>query len=594
MNLRSAPRRAVVRAAVAVALCVSACSLARAEIKIEISGIDGDLRRNVQALLSVERYKDRDRLEEDAVQRLFGRVDTETRNALRPFGYYEPRVDAHLKQEGSKDWRVDIKVEPGQAVHVNTVSVVVEGEGQSDPSFQTLAEHPTIQPGQQLDHGAYETLKGSLQRVAASNGYMDARMLRNELRVNLATHEADIDLAIETGRRYHFGATTIQQSAVREKNIRRYLRYNDGEPYDAVKLLRTQFALDDSTYFSNVEVTAGDPDRETLAIPIRIQATTGRNTYSIGAGYGTDTDVRGTLTFTDPLVNSLGHRLRVQLQASDITQEIIARYDIPFGDPAREKLSAYLVRENSVQSDSVSTSVLSLTPSITQVLGRWQRVLSFAMAHNVTRDAVNGRQVENLAVPGITYASVPEGYLGEDLFSRTFYVQLLASHPELGASAPFLRLDLQFERVFDLSPKWHLLLRNELGATAVNSVDNLSGTYRFFAGGDRSVRGFGYDTLSPTEISSTGSVERIGGRDLFTGTVEFERDLPRLWGVAAFTDYGNAFNYFGDPLALSVGVGVRWRLPVVTFGLDIAQALRAPGYDELPGPRFHLNISPKL
>jgi hypothetical protein len=53
-------------------------------------------------------------------------------------------------------------------------------------------------------------------------------------------------------------------------------------------------------------------------------------------------------------------------------------------------------------------------------------------------------------------------------------------------------------------------------------------------------------------------------------------------------------DHFRDPLAYSAGVGVRLRLPVVTVGLDIAQALRAPGFNGLPGPRLHLNISPKL
>ena len=61
-----------------------------------------------------------------------------------------------------------------------------------------------------------------------------------------------------------------------------------------------------------------------------------------------------------------------------------------------------------------------------------------------------------------------------------------------------------------------------------------------------------------------------------------------------FFDFGNAFNRFGDPLAYSVGIGMRWRLPVVTVGIDIAQALKAPGYARLPGPRVHLNISPRL
>ncbi len=87
---------------------------------------------------------------------------------------------------------------------------------------------------------------------------------------------------------------------------------------------------------------------------------------------------------------------------------------------------------------------------------------------------------------------------------------------------------------------------------------------------------------------------RTGGRHLLTGTVEVERDLPRSFGVAAFTDFGNAFNRFGDPLAVSVGVGFRWRLPVVTVGFDVAQAIQAPGFNPRPGPRLHLNISPQL
>lgn len=579
----------------ATAAALLCASVARATIHIEISGVENEARTNVEALLSLERYKDRERIEPDAVQRLYQRADNEVRTALRPFGYYEPKVQTSIKAEnGERDWRVEIHIEPGPAVQVGAVHVEVSGEGHDDPAFAALLKNPGIRAGQQLSHGAYETLKGALQRVAASDGYLDARMLRNELRVDLPNHTAEVDLAIETGRRYRFGTTTIEQSAVRLDHMRRFLRYQDGEPYDAVKLLRTQFALDDSQYYSNVEVTAGDPDREQLTVPITIRAKTTRNSYSFGAGYGTDTGARGTATFTDPLVNSLGHRLRVQLQASQITQKFIARYDIPFGDPAREKLSAYFIAQNSQQSDEVSTAEVSVTPSITQVLGSWQRVLSVAMLHTVTRDPINGRQMDNLAAPGITYASVPEGYLGEDLFSRTLYFQLLGSLTEMGAPAPFLRLDVQAERVFDLSTQWHLLLRSELGAAAVSNAEDLPGTYRFWAGGDRSVRGFGYDSLSPTALSSTGSVEQIGGRDLFTGTIEIERDLPKLWGVAAFTDFGNAFNHFGDPLAWSFGIGVRLRLPVVTFGLDIAQAVRAPGYEQLPGPRFHLNISPKL
>ncbi|MFL5801473.1 MAG: methyltransferase domain-containing protein, partial [Roseiflexaceae bacterium] len=76
-----------------------------------------------------------------------------------------------------------------------------------------------------------------------------------------------------------------EQSAIRDAQLRRYLRYKEGEPYDAGKLLRTQFALDDSQFFSNVEVTQGERDRVAHTVPVNISAKTARNTYSIAAGY---------------------------------------------------------------------------------------------------------------------------------------------------------------------------------------------------------------------------------------------------------------------------------------------------------------------
>ncbi len=160
--------------------------------------------------------------------------------------------------------------------------------------------------------------------------------------------------------------------------------------------------------------------------------------------------------------------------------------------------------------------------------------------------------------------------------------------------------------MFDLIPKWHLLLRDELGATAVSRFGDLPAIIRFFAGGDNSVRGFAYNDLSPTQtvclkdssgkeiIGPTGqcasAAVKVGGKNLITGTVEVVRDLPHNFGVATFFDYGNAFNSFGEPLEYSVGVGFRVRLPVVTLGVDIAEPLSRPG----ASPRLHINFSPKL
>jgi translocation and assembly module TamA len=624
MELRIFPRRIAALAGCVVALLCAHASLA--DIKIEVSGVDNELKRNVMALLSIARYADRQRLEADSIERLYRRVDDEVRGALKPYGYYQPTVtSAPPVLDKDRNWHLRIDIATGSPILVDEVNVVVNGAGANDPYFTAITSALPLHKGDRLQHLQYDHIKSALQAVAATYGYLDARMLRSELRVDTDRQLASIYLAIETGVRYRFGVTTIHQNTIREPQMRRFLRYQQGEPYDANQWLRTQFALDDSRYFSTVIVTPGTPDTVNHIVPIDIQAESARRTYAFAVGYGTDksvnssvttTGVHGSVSWFNPRVNTLGHRLQLRLQAAENRQAFDARYDVPFGDPALERMSLSFVAAETKISDSAPTRELSLTPSITEVLGRWQRVLSATVTHSTTRETGLTPKVDDLIVPGITYASVPKNYLGESLLTRDLNIELLGSHTGLGAKTNFLRLHINANRELKLWPQWRLLLRAEVGTTAVKLTSDLPRQYRFFAGGDVSVRGFANGDLAPFDAQPitllnpttnqqepTGSytISIVGGRHIATGSVELVRDLPRNTGIAAFMDFGNAFDHFGDPLAYSAGLGFRWRLPGVTLGIDIAKSISAPGFvnepdkrGRLPGPRFHLNIAQRL
>jgi translocation and assembly module TamA len=594
------------------ALCLlMAGTLAQAAgVKVEVHGVNDELRDNVLAYLSFQRYqKGGADLTADTVERLHNRVEREVDAALRPFGYYEPKVDSTVTQAGKDEWRVSIDITPGQPVLIDHVDVHVDGPGEKDPLFQRILTHLPMHSGDRLNHAAYDNLKADLQRTAATYGYLDAHMVRNELIVDPPNFKADIALSIDTGPRYRFGATTIDQHVVRESLVRRYLRYHEGDPFDLTEVLRTQFALDDAQYFTNLAVQPGTPDRKTLIVPVTIKADPSRRfRYSFGAGYATDTGVRGTLGFEDRHVNSLGHRFSVELQASEVLRySLQSRYTIPVGDPAVENLALRATIEQRIYGD-VTARTLSTGPSFTEVGGDWQRVYLLTAMRTTSYD-LNGETTDRLIVPEIDVATVPKGYLGEPLFERPFFGELRGSDAALGSDSNFVQLHMQAERVFHLKPKWHLLLRDEVGATLVSRFSNLPTVFRFFAGGDNSVRGFGYQDLSPTDpvcavgsngkpiLAANGSCQtvseyiKVGGKNILTGTVEVIRDLPRNLGIATFVDYGNAFDSWSTPqIQYSFGVGLRVRLPVMTLGIDIAQPLSVHG----AGPRLHINFSPKL
>ena len=560
-------------------------------IAVEFTGVEGPLLDNVKAVSSLHRLATSTEVDGEVVGRLVQRAPGEVRTALRPFGYYEPRVETEL-EEAEGGWQVRVAIVPGEPVLLVEQQFEVTGSGRDEKFMREALGRSQLRTGERLSHLAYDQLKGELLRAALGNGYLDATFTRAELLVDPATRTARAHVTLETGERYRFGATTIEQSALREGLVRRYLRYREGDWYDASALLRTQFALDDSQYFSLVEVLPEERDREKKTAPVRITSEPNRrHVYTIAAGYGTDTGARGTLGWQDRRFNTSGHRVRAQLRASDIEKSLGVAYIIPWTDPALEKLS-FELRGFDEQNGDVETTGGTFKVALTQVRGNWQRVLS--VTADATEDEIPSttdptlvdRKRSTLLVPGITYARLPPDFLGVNAVPTGFQVELLASTTALGSDTDFTRILISDDRRFRLADKWRLQVRAEIGASVVGDFQELPAQYRFFAGGDQSVRGYGYEELSP--VDSNGN--KIGGRHLLTASVELQRDLPKSLVAAVFVDAGNAFDTFGDPLEYSVGIGLRYRLPFLSIGLDVAQSISETDRS----PRLHINFTPEF
>jgi translocation and assembly module TamA len=299
-------------------------------------------------------------------------------------------------------------------------------------------------------------------------------------------------------------------------------------------------------------------------------------------GYATDTRLRGRLTWDNRRVNEKGHRMQVGLIGSSIVEEASVRYIVPVMDIALEKLDFSLLTRNEELGDTLSKKD-ELAAGLTQVLGRWQRVVFLRLSNEETI-LPDSTQTDFLLIPGISFSTLPvRAGITTELLRYSLFAELTGSPNTLGSDASYLRFRLQGERIFDLSDLWHLRLRGELGTSEVADFSELPASQRFFAGGDNSVRGFALNELSPKDDEGN----NIGGKHLLVGTVELERQLPRNFGVAVFADAGNAFNDFGDALEYSAGLGVRWHVSVASIGVDVAQALSESGRT----PRLHLHIS---
>jgi translocation and assembly module TamA len=130
----------------------------------------------------------------------------------------------------------------------------------------------------------------------------------------------------------------------------------------------------------------------------------------------------------------------------------------------------------------------------------------------------------------------------------------------------FVRAYTRGQYYFPLGKQGVLLARAEIGALASRDTENIPSTYLFRAGGDQSVRGYGYQQLGVREGDAI-----TGARYMATSSVEYQHWLSSSWGAAVFVDGGNAANQLhGLHPAYGYGVGGRWNSPVGPINVDVA------------------------
>jgi len=566
-------------------------------ITVQVTGVDGALLKNVMAYLSVVTYQDATDLSESLVEHLHARAPEEIRRALQPFGYYDTPVDATLTPTAD-GWTASYVITLPPPVRIRHIDVVVGGAGRQEGIYDKFIQDLPYRVGDQLDQKTYEASKRGLQDLALQRGYLDARFTETRLAVNPEERWADISLKFVTGPRYYFGDVKFVQDFMDPAFLQRYVKFNPGDPFDNDALLKLQYALNDAGYFSTVSVDAlrraAGPDRR---IPVRITLAPRKNSsYTLGLGYGTDTHARATLGWTDHRLNAEGHTFSAQTQISSIMETLLLAYTVPLSDPANDKLIYSLGNSRTIDGSVLVYSTLAgLSRAI--IRGPWNdnQYLQFSHERDDIPATVDASGViiapatavnSNLVMPGFAISRLDSDDLVLPTRGYRISLDLHGASNLLLSDTSFLQTRLFGKLITPLGESTTLLLRGELGASAVKSFSDLPTSQHFFAGGDQSVRGFAYDSIG---VRVQGN--NVGGKDLTVGSIELDHFFGPVFGVDTFIDTGSANNSFTLSLEKGVGGGLRWRTPVGMVRFDLAHPIKRPDLDRV---RVHISLGPDL
>ena len=553
-----------------------------AAVEVEIVGLSDELRLNVEAHLDLKKRADEEELSEATIRRLYAGADEAIRKALRPFGYYDPQISGRLDAVDD-GWVARIEIDPGPPVILEEVDLRITGEGLTDPDFVAILDESGLHLGRPIEHPDYDRLKSRLAWAIAENGYFEAEFTHHELRVDPANLRASAHLHLDTGPRYRLGAIRVDQDFLDERVVSRVIHLEPGEPYDGVRVRDTEFSLYAMGTFSAVEITT-TPDPETNEVSLTFTLSpTRRHRWSAGGGYSTDSNIYLKGGWHNRYVNRRGHRMGVDLRLSTPIQDLLFRYVFPSGRP-EERLTvlAGLIREE--RGDTLSHRV-EIAPVRSGFWGKWQHDL-FGIVQAEKSDISEIRLNDFWLIPGVRAIRTNWNDLTRPTKGYKVSTEARTSFGLIGSPTEYLQIHVRSSFYLPVKPRLRWYLRGEVGATAVDDFDALPVSQRFFAGGDRSVRGFGLNQLSPVDAEG----DLVGGRHLLFVSAELEFDLFERWIIDAFADAGNAFDRFGDPLEYSVGVGFRWRSPIGLIGGDVAKALSVDGQ----GYRLHFSVRPEL
>ena len=554
-------------------------------VAVTVEGVDGPLRDNVLAYLELNRFAGKPAPEESRLRWLHANAERNIRDALEPFGYYEPVIETTLNRTAG-GWEARYRIQPGRALRIAMLDVRVLGEGARDPIFQKLLASLPLAKGQVLEQPKYEQIKQNLETLATERGYFDARFTERAIRVDLQAYEAVISLHYDTGQRYRFGDISFKQDILSPKLLNRYPRFKPGDPYDANELLKLQGDLGGSPYFSQVQINA-QPDDATDTAPVDVTLEPNKKRkYSAGLGYGTDTGVRGKLKMEQRWINRQGHHYEAEMQLSPIKSLIGGKYMIPGRDPITDEYA--LTAGYTLQSNDQDFELIALGGSWQRQDGKWLKNYNLSFQYEDYQVSDEPRATSLLLIPGLNWTWVDADDRLYTTRGLLFGFELRGASTALLSDINFVQGVLRLKGVYALNDDSRLLARGDLGATAIREdFEELPASLRFYTGGDASVRGYSYNSIGPTD--DQGKV--VGGKNLLVGSLEYEHRVWNDWSLAAFVDSGDAFDGAAPELKTGVGVGVRWRSPVGPVRIDFASGLDRPPGDTF---RFSFSIGPDL
>lgn len=519
------------------------------------------------------------------VSRLRRRAREAALAALQTQGYFSARVDldvAPAQDQEPEFWTITI--DTGARTQVRQLGLAFDGAILGDAwagRRQALEKAWLLKPGMPFINDDWSRAKSDWLDDVSGEDFYFARYAQTRATVDPSTHEADLEVRMASGPPVRLGGLRIEGlRRVPESLVRRYVHYDEGDPYDRTQLEDWQQALQSTSFFRGAFVTLDDTAASPGAIgavapvslPVRVRVTEAPARYFNGSlGVDSDHGVRAEGLYRQNVVAGLPVWIETGVGVDWDRQRAFFDVHLPPSLDGSQNSFGVLYDHSDIQGLENSRSGLG-----------WKRVQqrkaagSSRVEYETTWNALVA--YDKTRFSGADHYEVPTlagtwQWLRRDVNNKydpregNLIALGLGAGTTLDNGKPFYRATLRAQKWWPIGARDVLTLRGEVGKVW-SRTDRLPQDFSFRTGGARSIRGYRYQSIGLERGDAV-----IGAPVLGVASLEYTHYFTELLGANVFVDAGDAAESFGQfEWHVGYGAGLALRTPAGPFYVDLAWA----------------------
>ena len=529
-------------------------------------------------------------------------------------------------------------VREGEIYNISDIKV----SGDTVIPVEDMEKLVAIQTGQVFSRKLLELTSEAMTNVLANIGYAFAQVTPVPT-VDREKRLVAINFVVEPGKRVNVRRIVFKgNTRTSDEVMRRELRQFEGMWYSQAAIDRSKIRLQRLGFFDEVTIdspaVAGTDDQVDLEISVK-ERTSG--SFQFGLGYSQYAGLITSVSVTQNNFFGTGNQIGFTVQNNSYVKRIDFSYFDPYFTEDGVSVGYNVSYRELDQADANIANYTADTGSFKTIFGLpITETDTVALAFGIDRNQIT--TIEGYTPqPIIDYINALErrtfnAWRSELSWSRNStnayfnptrgtYQRVAAEIALPGSTVEYYKLSYEFNKYWPINRHLVLLTRTDIGygdsygdaktrmlpvtASDGSPVLDADGnpTYReivadglpffenFYAGGERSIRGYETNTLGPFATTTLNPDYRqpLGGAFKTVGS--FELIFPTLFDtpsmrVSAFVDYGNVFKSFDDfefrEFRGSAGVALQWQAPIGPIIISYAQPLQEDRDDRIEKLQF--------